>query len=104
MGCKFEVGDRVRVREFNDMAEEYGVLRYGSIDPDQSGYVPAFVGSMREYCGESGTVTNVYKGKGYYEIRVDFDNKKNVIWNFAEYMFEFDTAYELPETTQLYGF
>ena len=30
---KLSVGDRIRIREFDDMAEEYGVDRYGDIIP-----------------------------------------------------------------------
>lgn len=47
-------GDRVRVRSWEDMEQEYGLKLSGAID------VPfAFVDDMREYCGKEFVVTDV---------------------------------------------
>lgn len=105
MSCKFEVGDRVRVREYEDMANEYRVSAGGTIDPDPRGYTYAFVSSMREYCGKCGTITNIHRKEGFYQIIVKFDNHKGLpVWGFAEYMFEHEHIVELPDTAQLYDF
>ena len=106
MSCKFKVGDRVCVREYEDMANEYPVDGHGNIDPDPRGYTYTFVSSMREYCGKCGTITDIHRGKGFYEIIVKFDNHKGFpMWRFAEYMFEHEQhVVELPDTARLYDF
>ena len=57
---KFKEGDRVRVREWDDMAKEFGVKKY------KDGYeiikTPACFGTeMRTLCGETGIVNTVKK-------------------------------------------
>lgn len=111
MSCKFEVGDRVRVREYEDMANEYPVSGDGSINPDPRGYTYDFVSNMRAYCGKCGTITGIRRREGFrrgerfYEIIVKFDNHKGFpMWSFAEYMFEHEHIVELPNTAQLYDF
>lgn len=53
----FQPGDRVRVRQWDDMEREYG--RSG---PGDSINVPFFfVESMKQYCGVEFVVTDVYR-------------------------------------------
>lgn len=55
MATTFAVGDRVRIREWDDMAEEFGA--------DEDGEIPcayAFIESMREFCGQEYTISKVH--------------------------------------------
>lgn len=57
---KFKVGDKVKVRSWEAMEEEFGL--------DENGNIPCervFVKEMKEHCGEIRTVKEAY-GKGSY--------------------------------------
>lgn len=96
---RFREGDRVRVRQWDDMAEEYGVeivAGLGSITPSSSYDSPHFITPMKDLCGLSGTVEHV--GCDEYEdgvdaIRVKFDlddgeSDIDFAWSFCSTMFE----------------
>ena len=53
----FKVGDRVVVRDWGDMAKEYGVTKWGDISKDSQ-----FTNSMKHLCGRTATVTCVEAG------------------------------------------
>lgn len=54
---KYKVGDRVKVREWEDMEKEFGVAFNGSIKiPKRS-----FPKEMRLYCGEVVEISKIYK-------------------------------------------
>lgn len=50
----FEVGDRVRIRDWDDMAAEFGVDEYEGIPCDAT-----FIPEMRHLCGLEFVVSNV---------------------------------------------
>lgn len=52
---KFKVGDRVRVRDWDDMEKEFGVDRNGDI------HIPfwLFLSAMKEFCGNIYTINDV---------------------------------------------
>lgn len=52
---KFKAGDKVRVREWDDMAEEFGVTKNGDINTPIM-----FSKSMRELCGKIVTICEVH--------------------------------------------
>lgn len=64
---KFKVGDKVRVREWDNMAKEFGVDLVGNIE-----CIPTFVDNMKCYCGgvykilENTRVSYVLEGAGGY--------------------------------------
>ncbi len=70
MKCK--VGDKAVVREWDDMAKEFGVDSGGAIKN-------GFVRSMRKYCGK--TVTIIGAEIGHYYVDDDY-------WNFTDKMFK----------------
>lgn len=79
---KYNVGDKVRIRAWKDMAREYG-MSGGSIKIPQS-----FVPEMRKYCGKVMTIaSNRYD---CYSLKEDLDG-----WAFSEEMFE--PVEETPE-------
>lgn len=78
----FKVGDRVVVREWDDMAEEYGTKNGVRIVADRS---TSFLVSMRHLCGRTATVTGV-RDDDY--VFVDFDDKSgDTDWYYKKWMF-----------------
>lgn len=62
----FKVGDRIVVKEWDDMVEEFG---------GNKGYINCkfgFVPVMKHFCGESGTIIG-FDDKGF-GVNIDFDN------------------------------
>lgn len=102
---KFKVGDRIVVRGFDDMADEFGVDRYGDISPPRLN-APCFSKHMKKYCDATGTIVGVDNRYGYLRIHIDFDNDKllNGGWIFADYMViaEQDIL-SMPDVACLYG-
>lgn len=75
----FKVGDRVVVRDWDDMKKEYGVSEGGTIHCRFG-----FTDTMRHLCGRTATVTNANMGC----IGVDFDDKSgDTIWSYSSDMF-----------------
>lgn len=78
--CNFKVGDRVVVRDWDDMEKEYGVY-------DGSGTIKCpngFTVTMKHLCGRTATVVGV----NGTSISVDFDDKSgNTYWNYFKFMF-----------------
>lgn len=58
MNGMFHVGDVVRIRDWDDMAQEYGVRPDGLIDCPEYVFNPA----MREHCGKQFTITSFGEG------------------------------------------
>ena len=73
---KYKIGDKVRVRQWDDMAKEFGES-FGSID------IPHFYfsRSMEKYCGEVVTIEKAYTCS--YHIKEDEEH-----WYWTDEMFE----------------
>lgn len=73
IGDHFEVGDEVVVRDWDDMAEEFGVDADGDIHIDDD--CAYLVTSMRRYCMENAVVTRItYDGDyDYYYLDISGD-------------------------------
>ena len=80
----FKVGDRVVVRDWDDMEKEYGVSKWGDISKDSQ-----FTSSMKHLCGRTATVTCVEAGFSFKKVKVDFDDKSGstACWTFNPWMF-----------------
>ena len=77
----FKVGDRVVVREWDDMANEYGTENGIRIPHDLE---TSFLINMRHLCGRTATVTGV---RDDY-VFVDFDDKSgDTDWYYKKWMF-----------------
>lgn len=75
---KYKVGDVVRIREWDDMENEFGLDDDGAIKCSGS-----FVISMKEFCGREGTIYD-FNGS-YYKIVFDCEEKS---WNFSDDMID----------------
>lgn len=62
----FCVGDKVRIREWDDMVKEFGLVEDNEI-PCRA----TFIEDMREYCGREYTIDGIY-GKGSDSCLVTF--------------------------------
>ena len=76
----FKVGDRVVVRDWDDMAKEYGTYAGSGTIKCPNG----FTVTMKHLCGRTATVTHV----NGTSISVDFDDKSgDVYWSYTKCMF-----------------
>lgn len=85
---KFAVGDTVRIREWDDMAKEYGVRSNGHILPvDNSCY---FVAQMSGLCGRTVKITRIdrYRCSNGNKTYQYFFAESVSGWNIVEYMLE----------------
>lgn len=66
---KYKVGDKVRVRQWDDMVKEYGFI--DSVERDI--YIPdcTFVNSMKKFCGSVVTISNIVSNNNRYLIKED---------------------------------
>lgn len=77
----FKVGDRVVVRDWGDMAKEYGT-EGNDIHPDEC--TTSFTSEMKHLCGRTATITDV--DDDY--VRVEFDDESgDTNWYFRRWMF-----------------
>lgn len=77
---KFKVGDRVRFRDWDDMAKEFGTAGIGSIDCKCT-----FVMGMRHLCGTYATIESI---DGYRVFLKDFTAKEGATWDYSTDMIE----------------
>lgn len=75
---KFKVGEKVKIRKWYDMVNEFGIDEDGSIKTKNG-----FVEDMRELCGKTGIIVDG-SASAY---RVAFDDKIS-LWSFDPEMFE----------------
>lgn len=77
--AKFKVGDRVKIRQWDDMKREYGLDPYGAI------MMPCtFMPEMREYCGKTVIIQDIAS-----TLRDDrYHIKGGDGWCFSDEMFE----------------
>lgn len=50
---KFNVGDKVRVKDWDELVEEFGLTEDGDIDND------GFIFEMKEFCGMETVIENI---------------------------------------------
>lgn len=93
---KFKIEDRVVVRSFEEMADEYGVDAYGDIFGGTMPYI--FNKKMKVYCGEAGTV----KGFSGDDVIINFDKPSlnGSHWRFCKEMLELE--YDTDDDDSIY--
>lgn len=68
---RYKVGDKVKVREWGNMVEQYGTDEDGDIDCDL-----CFLTDMKKYCGKEMTISKV----DFLHYRMEEDHGK-FIWS-----------------------
>lgn len=78
------IGDVLRIRQWDDMANEFGVNAPGSIDCRC-----CFITSMIYMCGKQFTVSNIYNNCGTtYHSAEGVEYNYDVAWNISADMLE----------------
>ena len=88
----YNVGDKVTIRQWDDMAAEFGLDRFGDIKVPKA----CFTESMRKYCGKTLTIVHVNR---YTSPKFDsyfFDGTSVV---FSSPMFEQSKPQSVPPSS-----
>lgn len=82
---KFKVGDRVRIRQWDDMAKEFGTNGYGNIK-----CCPGFTKEMRQLCGKKATISSIGEFFSKSVHLKDFENCEGIEtkWYYSTDMLE----------------
>lgn len=78
---KYKVGDKVRVRQWDDMAKEFGFSGCTKSNIDILGCL--FTNSMKKFCGSVVTISNIASDNSRYLIKEDCQS-----WYWTDDMFE----------------
>lgn len=93
---RFEVGDRVRIRDWNDMATDFFVDDGGDIRFEDDPVSPYFIGDMQYLCGETGEVYDVQYnlyGDGIDGVFIELDDDVPIDdWEISNLMIEPECA------------
>lgn len=80
----FKVGDRVRIRDWDDMEREYGTDSDGDINlPDV-----VFTRGMRHLCGRCATIRSISCHDDCFVLENWSDDSGNTGWFFSKSMLE----------------
>ena len=80
---KFKVGDKVKIRQWDDMVMEFGLGSFGHINCKYG-----FTNGMKPLCGEIATISEIY-GEGCDKVRLNFNTKsKDTVWSYSIDMIE----------------
>ena len=89
----FKVGDRVRIRDWDDMEREYGLTELGSIN----GPKDVFCESMRRECGKLCVISSI---NGQEVFLQDFNGEPiDSLYSFYTWMLESEENESLKKTT-----
>lgn len=78
----FKEGDIVRIRQWDDMEEEFGTMLSGSIDCRC-----AFTQEMEKFCGREAELLTTATGRGIVKLRF-LDGTEAGSWTFSTDMIE----------------
>lgn len=98
---RFEVGDRVRIRDWNDMATDFFVDDEGDISFGDDPISPYFIREMQCLCGETGEVYDVQYntyGDGIDRVLIELDDDDNDLiddWEISNLMIEPECALDI---------
>lgn len=100
---RFEVGDRVRIRDWDDMATDFFVDDGGDIGFDVDSSSPYFVEDMRYLCGETGEIYDVQYnayGDGIDRVLIELDDDDDDLiddWEISNLMIEPEECASITE-------
>lgn len=80
MKNKFKVGDRVRIRQWDDMVKEFGLIN-GCRIPFTKTCGTTFTVDMKHLCGRTATITRIYYDTEEVDLAFD-DNSGETCWYF----------------------
>lgn len=78
--AKYKVGDRVKIRQWDDMEKEFGLNDFGSIK-----CACGFVDNMKSLCGRTATIKEI----DGVDIELKFDDESgDTFWSYSTDMIE----------------
>lgn len=80
MKNKFKVGDRVRIRQWDDMVKEFGLTDHGYI-PFTKTCATTFTDFMKHLCGRTATIIGINYDTEKVDLDFD-DNSGDTNWDF----------------------
>lgn len=95
MSREFKVGDRARVRAWDDMAEEFGVDSSGDIKT-----FPRFVKNMRHFCGQTATIAGV---SATHVTLKGWIGGPDINWNFSTDTLELAELSYMEQVVKMFG-
>ena len=78
---KYKVGDKVRVRQWDDMVKEYGLL--GDLEKVICTPGCSFTNGMKKFCGRVVTISDVISSNSRYLIK-----ESDRTWYWTDEMFD----------------
>lgn len=96
----FKKGDRVRIKSWEQMVDEYDLIKDDSYITLP---VSCFVNDMKPLCGELATITSI-SSDGYVELKFANEDNLDTKWQYSTYMLE-KVEYAINDiiVTQKYG-
>lgn len=79
---QYEIGQKVRIKDFKDMVRQYGVDEKGNINMGST----IFLRDMKVYCGEEYTIANKFTDDS--ETLYELEEENCGLWYFTEKMFD----------------
>lgn len=87
----YNVGDKVTIRQWDDMAAEFGLDRYGNINVPKR-----FIKQMKKYCGQTLPIVHVHRHTPSWFDSYCLDDSSIV---FSSPMFEQSKPQSVPPST-----
>ena len=87
---KYKVGDELRIREWNDMAAEFGLDEFGGVD-----CIYGFTEDMKRLCGMDFTVSKIDSFEGNDEYFSEEGIEMEYYWSISSDMLEPRTVEDL---------
>lgn len=86
----YNVGDKVTIRQWDDMESEFGLNRLGSITVPES-----FTEEMKRYCGKTFTIARIEEGEYGFPVHLLSGNG----YNYTSPMFEQSKPQSVPPSS-----
>lgn len=96
MKTDFEVGDVVRIRSWEDMEHEFGIVPGGDSIDCQYQFTP----DMEPLCGLEAEITSYFKATGNVQLKFMQQLDNADLWNYSTDMIEL-MSFEIPESKEL---
>ena len=80
---EFKVGDKVRIRQWDDMAEEFGLNKYGNIELKDDVFCP----DMKCLCGKIATI-RAFGTSNFVNLEFENEVDKSDYWRYTTEMLE----------------
>lgn len=92
---KFKVGDKVKIKSWEEMEKEFGLLPNGSINCNFG-----FIREMEEYCGATATISGI-NSDGKVELTSTSSNLDFSKWHFSTDMIKKENDFKIGDKVRI---